>query len=76
MNFPDNAFMQAVYWFLNTPGVGAVIVLLVGGGATILFAALLRWIQLGSKVSEVETYTYPTSTLMHGHEKGSSHRNS
>ncbi len=69
MNFPDNAVMQAIYWLLNTPGVGAVIVLLVGGGATVFFAGLLRWIQLGSKAPELETYSYPTPALLHSHEK-------
>ena len=69
MTFPmDNPFLQFVYWFLNTPIIGAVAVAILAGGMLALFAGVLRWISLGGKVDEKEQYVYPTVGLHHHHE--------
>jgi hypothetical protein len=68
MNFPmDLPLFQFFYWLVNTPGLGGVAVVLVGGGSIAAYALALRWIRAGAQVQEGETYAYPTLAL-HQHE--------
>lgn len=69
MNFPmELLIFQFFYWLVNTPGIGGVAVALVGGGSVLAYALTLRWIHLGAKVEEKETYAYPTPALHHPEE--------
>jgi hypothetical protein len=38
---------------------------MVGGGSILAYALTLRWINMGSRAEETETYAYPTPTLHH-----------
>ena len=67
MNFPDNPLFRLLYWIINTPGIGGITVLLVGGGSVTMYLLTLRWISRGSQADEPDVYTFPTSTLL-GHE--------
>jgi hypothetical protein len=66
MNFPmELLIFQFFYWLVNTPGLGGVAVAMVGGGSILAYALTLRWINMGSRAEETETYAYPTPTLHH-----------
>ncbi len=67
MNFPlDNPVMQFLYWLVNTPGIGGVIAMLLGGGSILAYALMLNWIKKGGDIREdLETYVYPTPALHH-----------
>ena len=68
MNFPDNAFFVFLYWLINTPGLGGIIISMLGAGIVLTVGITLRWIaQAGSLESEPEEYAYPT-TAFHSHE--------
>jgi len=68
MNFPmELLIFQFFYWLVNTPGLGGIVVAMVGGGSVLAYALTLRWIQLGARADEKETYAYPTPAL-HQHE--------
>jgi hypothetical protein len=67
-HFPENPFVLFIYWLLNTPGVGAVFVALLGGALVLTFALVLRWIIDGGKASENAVYVYPTEALHHHKE--------
>jgi len=62
MEFP---IFQFFYWLVNTPGLGGIVVALVGGGSVLAYALTLQWIRLGTQVEETETYSYPTPALHH-----------
>lgn len=67
MNFPDEPFYRAIYWLINTPGLGGIIALLVGGGAITLYSLTVRWVMRGGAADESDVYTYPTTSLLdHG----------
>ena len=69
MNFPDEPITRALYWIINTPGVGGIAALLVGGGSITAYLLTLRWIVLGSRADEDDEYVYPTPSLLgHGQE--------
>ena len=68
MNFPDTPLFRVIYWIINTAGIGGVIVFLVAGGLLTAFAITLYWIARGAQVDELETYTFPTPTLL-GHKE-------
>lgn len=63
MNFPDIWLFRTLYWFINTPGIGGIIVVLLA--VTILTAITfsLRWIINGGKTESQEVYSYPTEAL-------------
>lgn len=67
MNFPlDNPLMQFLYWLVNTPGIGGIIAMLLGGGSILAYALMLNWIKRGRLIQEeIETYVYPTPALHH-----------
>ncbi len=65
MNFPENALIKFVYWFINTPGLGGVAVSLLGLGIFTVVGLALRWIAKGADANEAETYVYPTPALHH-----------
>ena len=68
MNFPmEYPLFRFLYWLINTPGVGGIAAILLGLGSTLSAFLTLRWIRQGAEVAELETYTYPTPTLL-GHE--------
>lgn len=69
MDIPfDNPIIQFFYWLLHTPGLGGMMVLLVGSGSIIAYSLTLRWIRAGGEVEEEETFAYPTPALTHQHE--------
>ena len=66
MNFPmEFPIFQFFYWLVNTPGLGGIVVALVGGGSVLAYSLALYWIRLGAQVEETETYSYPTPALHH-----------
>lgn len=69
MNIPfHNPVIQFLYWLLHTPGLGGIAVLLVGSGSVLAYTLTLRWIKAGGEVGEIETFSYPTSALVHMQE--------
>ena len=64
MRFPlDNPFLEFLYWLLNTPGLGGLIVgliVIIWIGAA---GSAVRWIARGALADEPETYPYPTPAL-------------
>ena len=67
MQIPPNPIFTFLYWLLNTPGIGALFVAMLGAFLVVLFAAVLRWIVKGSSAGEREVFTYPTEGF---HEQG------
>jgi hypothetical protein len=66
MHFPmDNPLFQFLYFLVDTPGLGGIVVAMVGGGSITAYFFVLRWIRNGAQADETETYTYPTPTLTH-----------
>lgn len=63
MNFPDTALFSFLYRLINTPGIGGLAVVLVGGGMLLSVGLALRWIVQGGKADEPEAYVYPTPAL-------------
>lgn len=60
MNFPlQYPLFQFFYWLVNTPSVGGVIVILVGGACTTGAFLLLRWISLAAKSEASEAFSFP-----------------
>jgi hypothetical protein len=67
MNFPmDQPFYQFLYWLMNTPGVGGLIVVIEAALIAVAVGFSLRWIKRGAGADESETYAYPTPALHHG----------
>jgi hypothetical protein len=67
MSFPNNSpIWSALYWFVNTPGLGGLAVSLIIVGCLSSFALALRWIGRGAGVGDQTIYAYPTSAL-HAH---------
>lgn len=70
MNFPmDQAVFQFFYWLVNTPGLGSVAAGLAAVGSVLAYGLVLRWIVLGGRAPEAETYSYPTPAW-HAHPAG------
>ncbi len=63
MNFPDTALFTFLYRLINSPGIGSVIVLVLGGGIVLSVGLTLRWINRGGLADELDVYAYPTPTL-------------
>ena len=69
MNFPmDSPFFQFLFWLVNTPGNGGIVVGFLAGSILLTFASTLKWISDGGEVGPKETYAYPTVGL-HDHEE-------
>lgn len=66
MNFPDTPIFQALYWVVNTPGLGGLAVGLIVIVSVSAAGSALWWIAQGAQTDEVETYAYPTPAL-HDH---------
>lgn len=50
MNFPfESPLFQLVYWLINTPGVGAVMIGLIVGAALVSFSLSLRKISAAAE---------------------------
>lgn len=67
MNYPQSPLFEFLYWLINTPPVGGMVVGIIGGGSILAYGLTLRWIVQGREADERETYTYPTPAL-HEHE--------
>jgi hypothetical protein len=67
MRFPDNAFLDFLYWVINTPGLGGIAVAILAVSIITMVTITLRWIVKGGEVEEEEEYVYPTSSLV-GHD--------
>jgi hypothetical protein len=64
MNFPlDNPIFQSLYWLVNTPGLGGLVVALIVIISVTAYGSALRWIARGAQADELETYAYPTPAL-------------
>lgn len=70
MQIQPNPIFTLLYWLLNTPGIGALIVALLGTFLVVLFASVLRWIAKGSSANESAVFTYPTEGL---HDQNGGH---
>jgi hypothetical protein len=68
MNFPMGLpFFQFLYWLVNSPGIGGVLLVLLTGGVVFAFVQVLHWVSQGGQAKENETYSYPTPAL---HQEG------
>lgn len=67
MEFPQSPLFDALYWLINTPPIGGIVVGMMGGGVILIYGLMLRWIAQGREADEQETYAYPTPAL-HEHE--------
>ncbi len=66
MNFPiDNPILQALYWLVNTAGVGGLIVGLLATSTVTAVALMLRRIAATDQPAEGEQFAYPTTALHH-----------
>jgi len=64
MDIPfDNPILKYIYWLLNTPGVGGIVVGFIGASLVLSYGFMVKWISDGDKSPEDETYTYPTPAL-------------
>ena len=63
MNFPESPLFEFLYWLINTPPIGGIVVGLVGGGSILACGLTLRWIARGREADEREVYAYPTPAL-------------
>lgn len=71
MNFPmDEPFFRAVYWLMNTPGLGGIVVTSIVFIILLSVGLTLRWIVLGARAKETATYSYPTPALHHHSQEG------
>jgi len=69
MNWPmDQPFFQAVYFLVNTAGIGGIAVGLIATFSIVAYALTLRSVVKESDAPEREEYAYPTPTLTHEHE--------
>ncbi len=68
MNWPmDMPFFQAVYFLIDTPGIGGIIVGIIATISLTSYYLTLRSIIGAGNVPETEEYAYPTPTLTHEH---------
>ncbi len=66
MNFPmDEPLFQFLYWIINTPGVGGIVVAVETILIVIAVSLSLRWIKRGADAPEREQFAYPTPALHH-----------
>lgn len=69
MNFPmDEPIFQFLFWMMNTPGLGGLVVAMIVTTVVAICTRTLLWIVQGAKVVEAETYAYPTPAL-HFHSR-------
>jgi hypothetical protein len=68
MNFPDEPFFRFVYWIINTPSIGGLVVVLASGAMLISALVILYWVMRGAQADESDVYVYPTETLL-GHDE-------
>jgi hypothetical protein len=65
VNFPmEYPLFRFLYWLINTPGIGGIAVLLVGGGSLTAYFLALRWITRSTQSDDAEVYTFPTPSLL------------
>ncbi len=66
MNFPlEYPIFQFFFWLVNTPGVGGLIVLMVGGGSLLAYGLVFLWISREGGEENTDTFSFPTPAL-HG----------
>jgi hypothetical protein len=64
MNFPlQDPIFQFLYWLVNTPGLGGLVVGLIVFISLGAYSSALRWIAQGAQANDSETYAYPTPAL-------------
>lgn len=50
MNFPmEYPLFQFFYWLVNTPGLGGIVVTIVGAGSILVWGLAIRWIVAGGE---------------------------
>lgn len=65
MNFPlEHGIFRLIYWILNTPGIGGLAALLIGGGIVFSVVSALRWIFVAGTIDDDHIYSFPTSSLL------------
>lgn len=68
MNWPmDKPFFQAVYFLIDTPGIGGLIVGIIATVSLTSYFLTLRGIIGAGNAPETEEYAYPTPKLTHEH---------
>ncbi len=66
MNFPNTQpLFQFFYWLVNTPGLGGIVLIVLTLSVVVAAISTFRWIYVGGKGEETETYSYPTPPLYH-----------
>lgn len=69
MNFPlEYDLFRFLYWLINTPGIGGILVILIVLTLVLVILMVFRWIMLGTHADEAEVYSYPTRTLIEHEE--------
>ena len=64
MNFPDEPLFHFIYWIINTPSIGGLVVVLVSGMLLTSAIFTLYWVMRGAQADELDVYVYPTETLL------------
>ena len=65
MNFPDTTFIDLLYFIINQPSLGGIVVFILAGGIFLGAVVALRWIIVDDGRENVELYAYPTRALHH-----------
>mgnify|MGYP001257695910 CR=1 FL=1 len=73
MNFPDEPVFHFLYWVINTPPIGGIIVMLLTGILLISVATTLFWVARGAQVAEEDVYIFPTETLLEEKDESQKH---
>lgn len=64
MNFPDEPLFHFLYWIINTPPIGGIVVMLFTGGLAVTALSTLFWVVRGAQAAEEDVYVYPTESLL------------
>lgn len=64
MNFPDEPVFRFLYWIINTPPIGGIIVMLLTGALLVSAMITLFWVARGSQADEEDVYIFPTEALL------------
>ena len=71
MNIPESELINWLYWLVDTPTIGGVIVGVIATITVLFYTASIFWVQQDQQdqqVNKLEKYPYPTPALHHEEE--------